>query len=105
MLSFLDSLGVAAVLLVIVCMIMFVFATQYSRRHAFRLFWLTHQLFVVFFILMIVHGSGRLIQESSLYYYLLGPAVLFTLDKIVSIGRRKIEIPVIKAELLPSGTS
>eukprot|EP00057_Strongylocentrotus_purpuratus_P011839 XP_011666313.1 PREDICTED: dual oxidase 2 [Strongylocentrotus purpuratus] len=94
--------GVTAMALVIVCTIIFVFASQYSRRRVFRLFWMTHQLYVVYFILMTLHGSARLIQPVSFYYFCLGPVILFTLDKIVSIGRRKVEIPVLQANILPS---
>lgn len=35
-------------------------------------------------------------------WYLLGPLILFVLDRLTSVSRNKIEIPVIKAELLPS---
>ncbi|XP_041465121.1 dual oxidase 2-like [Lytechinus variegatus] len=94
--------GVTAVLLVMTCTVIFVFATQYSRRRVFRLFWMTHQLYVLYFILMTLHGSARLIQPLSFYYFCLGPVILFTLDKVVSIGRRKVEIPVHKADILPS---
>ena len=29
--------------------------------------------------------------------------MLFTFDKLISMARKKVEIPVVKAELLPSG--
>ena len=38
-----------------------------------------------------------------MHYFFLGPGLLFVLDKLVSISRRKVEIQVVKAELLPSG--
>ena len=46
---------------------------------------------------------GRLVQPPFMHYFLLGPAVLFTIDKLISMSRKKVEIPVIRAELLPSG--
>lgn len=51
---------------------------------------------------MILHGMGRLIQEPFFQYFFLGPVILFTIDSLISISRKKIEIPVIKAEILPS---
>ena len=44
-----------------------------------------------------------MVQPPFFHYFFLGPVILFTLDKIVSISRKKVEISVIKAELLPSG--
>ena len=37
------------------------------------------------------------------WYYFIGPAILFTLDKMVSLARQKREISVVTADLLPSG--
>lgn len=82
---------------------MYVFAVQFARRHVFNAFWKTHNLYPILYILMILHGIGHLIQEPIFYYFLLGPCVLFTVDMLVSVNRKKIEISVIKAELLPSG--
>ena len=52
-------------LLVIVVFIMYIFATQYARNATFRGFWLTHHLYIVLYVLMILHGSGRLVQVSK----------------------------------------
>ena len=95
--------GFTGVLLVLVCALMYTFAIQYARRKVFNLFWFTHNLYVIYYALMIFHGSGRLVQPPFMWYFFLGPAILFTLDKLVSISRKKAEISVLKAELLPSG--
>ena len=55
------------------------------------------------YILTFLHGSGNLLQRSFFYYFFLGPGILFALDKLVSISRKKVDIAVVKAELLPSG--
>jgi dual oxidase len=54
------------------------------------------------YALMIIHGSGRLVQEPIFFYFLLPPLTLFVLDRLVTTSRRKIEIPVLHADLLPS---
>lgn len=95
--------GFTGILCVIFCAIIFTFALQYSRRRVFKLFWLTHNLWVVYFILMVLHGSGRLVQPPFFYYFVLGPLIWYTLDKLVSISRNKAEITVTDAQLLPSG--
>lgn len=51
----------------------------------------------------VIHGSYALIQEPRFYIYLIPPALLFMLDKLISLSRKKLEIPVVRAELLPSG--
>lgn len=87
----------------IVLSLMYVFAVQFARRHVFNAFWKTHNLYPVMYILMILHGIGHLLQPPMFYYFFLGPCVLFTIDMLMSVSRKKIEISVVKAELLPSG--
>ncbi|XP_037076443.1 dual oxidase 1-like [Pollicipes pollicipes] len=94
--------GFTGVLLLLNVAIIYVFAMQYARRHVFKGFWLTHNTYPFFYLLTVLHGSGRLVQEPFFYYFFLGPCVLFALDRFVSVSRKKVEISVIKAELLPS---
>lgn len=51
----------------------------------------------------VIHGSFALLQEPRFHIYLIPPGLLFLLDKLISLSRKKVEIPVIRAELLPSG--
>ncbi|KAI8481248.1 cuticle development [Branchiostoma belcheri] len=97
-----DSSSVTGVLLLLVVSIIYVFATGYARRRAFSAFWATHQLYIVLFILTVLHGSGRLIQNPNFHLYLVGPAIIFTLDKLVSISHRRQLVDIVKTELLPS---
>uniref|UniRef100_A0A3B4Z7W2 NAD(P)H oxidase (H2O2-forming) n=1 Tax=Stegastes partitus TaxID=144197 RepID=A0A3B4Z7W2_9TELE len=97
--------GMTGVLLLFVFSFMYVFASHYFRRISFRAFWVTHYLYVVVYILVIVHGSYALFQEPRFYIYLIPPALLFLLDKLISLSKKKVEIPVVRAELLPSGVT
>uniref|UniRef100_A0A8C7NUL3 NAD(P)H oxidase (H2O2-forming) n=1 Tax=Oncorhynchus mykiss TaxID=8022 RepID=A0A8C7NUL3_ONCMY len=94
--------GLTGILLLFIFAIMYVFATQYFRRISFRGFWLTHYLYVVVYILVIIHGSFALLQEPRFHIYLIPPGLLFLLDKLISLNRKKVEIPVVNATLLPS---
>ncbi|XP_013378732.1 dual oxidase 2-like isoform X2 [Lingula anatina] len=94
--------GFTGVLLTLLVILMYVFATQYSRRHCFQAFWITHNMFYLLYILMVMHGAGRLVQPGFTHYFILGPLILFALDKLVSVSRNKVEIAVLKAEALPS---
>ena len=97
--------GLSGVMLCVVIVVLYVFATQYSRRTVFKFFWWTHQLYFALYALTIIHGSGHLLQPPGFHLFLIGPALLFTIDKLISMARKKVEIPVVKAELLPSGYS
>lgn len=97
--------GMTGVLLLFVFAFMYVFASHYFRRISFRAFWVTHYLYVVVYLLTVVHGSYALFQEPRFYIYLIPPALLFLLDKLISLSRKKVEIPVVRAELLPSGVT
>ena len=97
------STGLAAMWLTVHFFIICVFSISYARKHAFRAFWIVHLSYPIFLIMTVLHGSGRLVQAPFFYYFLLGPAILFTVDHLITVSRKKIEINVVKAELLPSG--
>ncbi|KAK7891033.1 hypothetical protein WMY93_022996 [Mugilogobius chulae] len=97
--------GITGILLLFVFSIMYVFASHYFRRISFRGFWITHYLYVIVYILTVIHGSFALLQEPRFHIFLIPPALLFLLDKLISLNRNKVEIPVIRAELLPSGVT
>ncbi|XP_053406099.1 dual oxidase 2-like isoform X2 [Mercenaria mercenaria] len=94
--------GLTGVILTVLLIILYVFSLPMSRRYLFHVFWNTHKLYHAIIILTFLHGSARLVQEPHFPYYIVGPAVLFIIDKLISISRATIELTVIKAELLPS---
>ncbi|XP_030621162.1 dual oxidase 1 [Chanos chanos] len=97
--------GITGVLLLLILAFMYVFAAHHFRRVSFQGFWITHYFYVMVYILTVIHGSYALIQEPRFYIYLIPPALLFLFDKLISLNRKKVEIPVVKAELLPSGVT
>ncbi|KAF3830488.1 hypothetical protein GH733_004307 [Mirounga leonina] len=97
--------GLTGILLLLVLAIMYVFASHHFRRHSFRGFWLTHHLYILLYVLLIIHGSFGLIQLPHFHIYFLVPALIYGGDKLVSLSRKKVEISVVKAELLPSGVT
>ena len=99
---FLTMTGFSSFLLSLVTVVIFVFATQYTRRYWFQAFWFTHHWYYVFYILMFFHGSGRLVQDPLFGNFFIGPAVIFAIDQLISMARNKVEVAIVKAELLPS---
>ena len=99
---FLTMTGFSAFVLTLVTVIIFVFATQYARRYTYQAFWITHHFYIGFYILMFLHGSGRLVQDPLFGNFFLGPGIIFVIDQIISVSRRKQELAVIRADILPS---
>lgn len=95
--------GVTGIILTLIVIVMYVFATPYARRNAFNAFWSTHNLYIFLYIFMMMHGLGRLVQAPITHTYLIGPLLIYIIDKLISLSRKKIECKVVKAELLPSG--
>ncbi|KAL3836846.1 hypothetical protein ACJMK2_022259 [Sinanodonta woodiana] len=94
--------GFTGVLLVIIIYIIYVFATQTARRYIFNAFWASHKLIIVLYILMILHGASAIVQTPTFHVYFIGPAILFTIDKMISLSRRRMEISVIQVENIAS---
>ncbi|XP_063305234.1 dual oxidase 1-like [Pelobates fuscus] len=94
--------GLTGVILLAILALMYVFSSRHFRRISFRGFWLTHHLYVLLYIMIIIHSSFGLIQEPMFHVYFLVPAILYVGDSLISLSRKKREINVIKAELLPS---
>ncbi|KAF6130943.1 hypothetical protein HJG60_007881 [Phyllostomus discolor] len=97
--------GLTGVIMLLVLAIMYVFASHHFRRCSFRGFWLTHHLYILLYVLLIIHGSFALIQMPRFHIFFLVPALIYGGDKLVSLSRKKVEISVVKAELLPSGVT
>ncbi|XP_065589784.1 dual oxidase 2 [Cyrtonyx montezumae] len=97
--------GMTGVLLLIILAVMYIFATHHFRRVSFQAFWITHHLYVLLYVLVIIHGSYALIQQPRFHIYFIIPALIYGADKLLSLSRKKVEMSVVKAELLPSGVT
>uniref|UniRef100_A0A8V5HG52 NAD(P)H oxidase (H2O2-forming) n=1 Tax=Melopsittacus undulatus TaxID=13146 RepID=A0A8V5HG52_MELUD len=97
--------GMTGVLLLVILAVMYVFASRHFRRVSFQSFWVTHHLYMLLYILVIIHGSYALIQQPRFHIYFIIPALIYSADKLLSLSRKKVEISVVKAELLPSGVT
>lgn len=99
--------------------IIIVFAHPTIRKKAYNFFWSTHCLYVVLYVLCLMHGLARLTGAPRFWLFFIGPGIIFTLDKvttlhrslieflitifqIVSLRTRHIPLDVIETELLPS---
>lgn len=94
--------GLTGVLLFVVMIIIFVFAHPVIRKKAYNFFWMTHSLYVVLYILSILHGLGRLTASPAFWLFFIGPAIIYTLDKIISLRTKFMGLDIIETVLLPS---
>jgi len=95
--------GMSGVLVTWVTIIMYFFSLPFARRTNFNLFWYTHNLYPMYYFLMIVHGAAQLVQQPIFWLYFLGPGCLFAVDKLVSFATLSRDIQVVDAEILPAG--
>ena len=69
----------------VVCII-FLFAHPLIRKKAYRFFWLSHQLYVLFYILCMLHGLARITAAPKFWIFIAFPGVVFTIDKVITLG-------------------
>ncbi|XP_064643915.1 dual oxidase-like [Lineus longissimus] len=100
-----NTSGLTGVLLCLIIVVMYVFASQPARRYIFDAFWMTHVLYVALYILTLIHGFNRIIQNPFFIFYFIGPLLLFAFDKMISTSTKHMSLSVIKATLLPSGVT
>ncbi|XP_077298120.1 dual oxidase [Arctopsyche grandis] len=94
--------GLTGVLLFIIMVIIFVFAHPTIRKRAYNYFWRAHSLYVFLYALSLIHGLARLTGAPRFYIFFTGPAIIYVLDKVVSLRTKYMALDVMETELLPS---
>ncbi|EFC42111.1 predicted protein [Naegleria gruberi] len=83
----------------LLCLVMYLmYATShanYRRTKNYTVFWYTHHLFIVFYVLLLVHGK-------VFWIWFLGPCVLYLFERILRNVRGSEETIVKKVNCLPS---
>jgi dual oxidase len=75
-------------MLYIIVVIMFIFAQEQVRKRAFNIFWMTHHLYVLLYVLSILHGLARLTAAPRFWLFLIVPGIIYTIDKISTLRTR-----------------
>eukprot|EP01137_Pigoraptor_chileana_P024879 Opistho-2@93528 len=113
--------GATGQILLIVMFLMYSSSMEIIRHSFFEVFWFTHHLFVVFFILLCVHGAGGLIKAGTnctdyndmttctykgggpkYWMWVVGPLGLYVLERSVRFWRSQQETIVSKVIQHPS---
>lgn len=94
--------GTTGVALFVIMCIIFAFAHPTIRKRAYKFFWHTHSLYILLYILSLLHGLARLTGAPRFWMFFIGPAIIFVIDKVVSLRTKYMALDVIDVELLPS---
>ncbi|CAJ0580698.1 unnamed protein product, partial [Mesorhabditis spiculigera] len=94
--------GLTGILLVCVMSIIYVFALPSIMRRAYHAFRLTHLLNFAFYALTMLHGLPRLLDSPKFWYYVIGPIIVFVIDRIIGMRQEYKKLQVLNAALLPS---
>ncbi|XP_023209588.1 dual oxidase-like isoform X1 [Centruroides sculpturatus] len=94
--------GITGIILFAIVCIIFIFAHPRIRQKAYSYFWTTHSLYILLFILSLIHGLAKLTGSPRFWMFFIGPGVIFTLDKIISLQTKFVELDILDTELLPS---
>ena len=74
--------GSTGLMLYAVFCTIYVFALPCVREKGYNCFWFTHQLYILLYALSLLHGLQRLTSAPSFWMFFVGPAIIYTLDKV-----------------------
>lgn len=94
--------GITGVMLFVIMCLIFVFAHPTIRKKAYKFFWNIHSLYILLYILCLIHGLARLTGPPRFWLFFIGPGIVYTMDKIVSLRTKYMALDVIETDLLPS---
>ncbi|GAM27424.1 hypothetical protein SAMD00019534_106000 [Acytostelium subglobosum LB1] len=104
-LAFLSLSGSTGHVAVLAMVLMFSSAIESIRRPMFEIFWYTHHLFVLYFVLICVHGLAKLLgDKANFWMWVVGPVAFYLIERIVRVARSKQACLLLMARQHPSRT-
>jgi len=94
--------GLTGYIAVLILVIMIVCAVAPVRRPHFELFYYTHHLFILFLALIAVHGVAAMFGPPQFWYWIIGPTVLYLVERTYRILRAKQTTMLLLAKQHPS---
>ncbi|XP_036624858.1 NADPH oxidase 3 [Trichosurus vulpecula] len=58
--------GVTGLVISVVLILIMTSSIEIIRQASYELFWYTHHMFVIFFIVLIIHGTGQIVRSQTL---------------------------------------
>ncbi|KAL4232868.1 hypothetical protein ACF0H5_007555 [Mactra antiquata] len=73
--------GITGILMVFILLILFLTSLQFVRQRVFNVFWYSHRLFILLYVVMMIHGyKGPLRKQLNIEYH--RPGCIQTTDNI-----------------------
>ncbi|KAL3120520.1 hypothetical protein niasHT_009345 [Heterodera trifolii] len=94
--------GITGILLVAVMSIIYVFSAPAVMKRAYHAFRITHLLNVLLYALTILHGLPKLLDSPKFWYIVLGPVIIFIIDRIIGMRKHYKQLRIVDASILPS---
>lgn len=83
--------GITGVLMLACLLAMAVTSIPMVRRSSFNVFKATHQLFYLFVVILSLHGTAHLLQQSQAYLWLVGPVCLIVVENIWCVLQNTVQ--------------
>uniref|UniRef100_A0A0K0DSC4 NAD(P)H oxidase (H2O2-forming) n=1 Tax=Strongyloides stercoralis TaxID=6248 RepID=A0A0K0DSC4_STRER len=94
--------GLTGILIVIIMCIIYIFSIPSFMHQNYNAFIFTHWLNIGFYGLTLLHGLPKLLDSPKFWYQMLGPLILFIIDKIIGMRQQYKQLRIIEAAILPS---
>eukprot|EP01113_Clastostelium_recurvatum_P047536 TRINITY_DN849_c0_g1_i1.p1 TRINITY_DN849_c0_g1~~TRINITY_DN849_c0_g1_i1.p1 ORF type:complete len:536 (+),score=150.99 TRINITY_DN849_c0_g1_i1:64-1671(+) len=96
-LAFTSSAGSTGHILIIIMVFMYSSATAKVRSPMFEAFWFTHHLFIVFHLLLCLHGYPGVLEPPTYWAWVIGPLFLYIVERTLRIARGKQDTILLQA--------
>eukprot|EP00127_Corallochytrium_limacisporum_P005456 Clim_evm4s206 gene=Clim_evmTU4s206 len=80
--------GLSGVILTMQCLAFAAFSYKVIRNYAYPFFWAVHMTYPLFFFLLVLHGSARMVIGPIFGFFFIGPALIFILDRFIDISTK-----------------
>ncbi len=60
--------------------IMYSTAVERIRRWYFEVFWYSHHLFIVFYAMLLAHGTAALLEQPQFWMYFIAPGTAYLIE-------------------------
>lgn len=79
--------GLTGLIVIEIIILIFSSAMIYVRGPMFNVFWYTHHLFIVFFMLLCIHGGAQIFGLVTFWYWIILPAFAYTVERSIRVWR------------------
>ncbi|KAF2069650.1 hypothetical protein CYY_009035 [Polysphondylium violaceum] len=96
---FLSLPGLTGFIMLAFIIIIIVCSTKYVRRTRFELFYYSHHLFILFYAMLILHGSLGWVAPATFWKWFIGPAALYAIDRGFRLLKKTHRVDLVEFNL------